>query len=128
MKALLAVAMVAIASSATAETISGNDVLQACQDKDGGIFEGFCTGYIIGSWEGMHWGTFEAYILMSEGSFKVGEANEFASTALRACAPTNIENGQIKDIVIAYLTNHPETRHKSARNLIQQAMMGAYPC
>ncbi|MCE8526931.1 hypothetical protein KBY23_16765 [Ruegeria pomeroyi] len=42
-------------------------------------------------------------------------------------SPT-VENGQVLDIVVRYLSETPETRHESARTLIQSALASSFPC
>lgn len=129
MRTILALALAMAASPATSQTISGNDVLSACEVADGGIKEGFCIGYIVGLWEGIHWGTFVAF--RSAGGFEQGgaaEANGFANMLLGSCAPKEVENSQIKDVLVRYLWENPTTRHESARGLMERAMAEAFPC
>lgn len=129
MRMILAWALAWAASPAFCQTITGNDVLSACEAKDAGVQEGFCIGYIVGLWEGINWGTFVAF--RSVGGFEKGgaaEANQFASMLLGACVPAEGENSQIKDVLIRYLRDNPTTRHESARSLMEQAMAQAFPC
>lgn len=126
-RALLVLALGA--SPAFGQTISGNDVLGACEVSDGGIKEGFCIGYIVGLWEGIHWGTFVAF--RSVGGFDQGgtaEANDFSNMLLGSCVPEHVENSQTRDVVIRYLRDNPTTRHESARGLMERAMAEAFPC
>lgn len=118
------------ASPALGQTITGNDVLSACEAADGGVREGFCVGYIVGLWEGIHWGTFVAF--RTAGGFEDGqgaaEANEFASKLLGSCVPPEVENSQIRDVLIRYLGENPTVRHASARGIMERAMAEAFPC
>lgn len=128
-RTILAVVLATAASPAMTQTITGNDVLSACEAADGGIREGFCTGYIVGLWEGIHWGTFVAF--RSVGGFEQGgaaEANAFASMLLGSCVPQEVENSQIRDVLVSYLRESPTIRHESARGLMERAMAEAFPC
>jgi hypothetical protein len=117
------------ASPVSGQTITGNDVLSACEANDAGVQKGFCIGYIVGLWEGINWGAFVAF--RSVGGFEQGgaaEANQFASMLLGSCVPVQGENSQIKDVMIRYLQDNPATRHESARGLMERAMAKAFPC
>jgi hypothetical protein len=129
MRTILVWALAWAASPAFGQTITGNDVLSACEANDTGIKKGFCIGYIVGLWEGIHWGTFVAF--RSVGGFEEGgaaEANDFASMLLGSCVPEHVENSQITDVVIHYLRDNPTSRHESARGLMERAMAEAFPC
>lgn len=41
--------------------------------------------------------------------------------------PDNVESGQLQEIVVAYLTAHPETREKNAASLVTLALYKFYP-
>ena len=129
MRTILALALTWASSPAMSQTITGNEVLSACEATTRGSRRVFCIGYIVGLWEGIHWGTFVAF--RSVGGFEQGgaaEANDFASMLLGSCVPEHVENSQITDVVIRYLRDNPTTRHESVRGLMQQAMAEAFPC
>lgn len=44
------------------------------------------------------------------------------------CTPSNASKGQLVDIVFNYLRDNPQIRHKSADELITQALIKFYPC
>ncbi len=46
----------------------------------------------------------------------------------RSCIPENVTNGQVSDVVIKYLRDHPEERHILAAILVVKAMAEAFPC
>jgi hypothetical protein len=47
---------------------------------------------------------------------------------LRDCVPDNAKSGQIRDIVMATLRDHPELRHLPARNIIVVSLNKAFDC
>lgn len=44
------------------------------------------------------------------------------------CIPTRVPVVQEMDVVLKYLDNHPETRHKPFRLLALEALKEAFPC
>lgn len=44
------------------------------------------------------------------------------------CTPSNVMNGQVRDIVRNYLTNTPAERHEVADSLVLKALAIAFPC
>jgi hypothetical protein len=44
------------------------------------------------------------------------------------CPPKDIVSDQVKDVVVQYLTAHPETRHRAAANEALSALQAAFPC
>jgi hypothetical protein len=45
------------------------------------------------------------------------------------CPPReHLAPDQVKDIVVQYLTAHPETRHQAAAAEAWQALLAAFPC
>ena len=111
---------------AFAQTISGNDLLSACETA-ADAQQGFCVGYIIGANEGLRLGAATAYIFV-EAAPTTEEINNASDLILGWCALSEVENGQLKDVVVGYLQNHPEIRHESARSLIRSALVEAFPC
>lgn len=89
-------------------TTTGNDLLDSCESKD--FKEAFCLGYITGvtDLDGMDGSVFPE--------------------RRRSCVAENVSNGQVKDIVVKYLKDHPEERHLLAAILIVKAMAQAFPC
>ena len=43
-------------------------------------------------------------------------------------APPQAPEGQVGDVVIKYLTDHPEQRRHAAAALVFSALKGAFPC
>ena len=44
------------------------------------------------------------------------------------CPDPSMENGQIVDVVVKYLKDHPENRHSDAAILVAVALMKTFPC
>jgi hypothetical protein len=44
------------------------------------------------------------------------------------CAPTGVNNGQLKDIIYKHINEHPETRHQPITLLTLKAVTTAFPC
>jgi hypothetical protein len=69
----------------------GNALYESCQNP---AEQGYCLGYIVGIAD----------------AFGVGEH--------RFCFPDHVKQGQLRDVVMLYLTNHPESRHRPAASLV----------
>jgi hypothetical protein len=112
---------------ANAQTTDGNSLLEACNAAPEQGLQAFCIGYILGAWEGMNWGGFRVWVSASPDS-ETAELNSFVEYSLGVCAPSEVQNGQVVDVVRQYLEEHPEERHQAARGLINIAMATAFPC
>lgn len=44
------------------------------------------------------------------------------------CLPSGVTTGQVRDIWIKYMQDHPEARHISAELLYLASMKEVYPC
>ncbi|MGC2464984.1 MAG: Rap1a/Tai family immunity protein [Candidatus Acidiferrum sp.] len=90
-------------------TTTGNDLLESCEST-GHFEQAFCFGYITG----------------------VTDTDAMDGAAFpdrrRSCVAENVSNGQVKDVVVKYLRDHPEERHLLAAILIVKAMSQAFPC
>jgi hypothetical protein len=134
MKKCLAASLHALwlASAATAEPITGNMLLEACATENDATQQGFCIGYLIGVVEGLRYGaSVPLFAITPLDSANPNQFKEIASMAdgfLGFCAPPEAQYSQHHEIVINYLSAHPETRHESARTQIQLALQEAFPC
>jgi Ssp1 endopeptidase immunity protein Rap1a len=82
---------------------TGNGLLALCTTAAGTFTIGLCKGYI----------------------------NGISDTALGfgfICYPQGVNNGQIDDVVVVALQNHPEERHKWSALLVTQYLKAAFPC
>lgn len=93
------------ASDAYFET--GNSLKGYADDKSSYFSQGVYGGYIIGV----------ADVLAIQG---IG--------GLRACFSTNMEKGQLLEVVKKYLADHPQNLHLVGSNLIAVALAEAFPC
>jgi hypothetical protein len=71
-----------------------------------------CLGYIAGVSD-----TIDA--VQSQGETVVG---------WRSCSPKQVTGIQVKDVVVRFLTGHPEVRHLTAASLTARALAEAFPC
>ena len=116
-------------TDAAAESFDGNTIYRACETTNDEVMQGFCFGYIFGAVEGMKWGALVGIAALStEGNFDASKSDVMSSVALGFCIPPTVENGQVSDIVVNYLGDNPESRHESARTLINEALSAAFPC
>ena len=88
---------------------TGNDLFRFCS-AGGATSESLCNGYVAGVVDTV--GVFEAI---------------FGVTKI-TCVEKNVSNEQVKQIVMQYLTAHPETRHLGAAGLVFAALQPAFPC
>jgi len=60
----------------------------------------------------------------------LGYTSGVADTAqsVTICLPQNARRGQVRDIVINYLREHPERRTLSSHVLVQEALVRVWPC
>ena len=92
----------------TISDITGNDLFRHCNSHE--PFElNFCVGYVEGVRDGMAFTSvgFNSKSLIDE--------------------PSRVTSDQLKDIVLKYLKDHPETRHKAAGMLTIWALQEAFP-
>jgi hypothetical protein len=82
---------------------SGDALLSLCQASD----SNFCMGYIAGIADAVTSGPVSGW---------------------RACIPISATVEQVRDVVVGFLTAHPENRHFAALSLGAAALAGAFPC
>jgi hypothetical protein len=99
----LAVLLIAPVLQHPAYAESGNEFLRRCQADASGFSMGVCSAYPTGFADGMQ-----------------------ASGAI--CIPENVENGQIKAVLIAYLNKRPSELHNSVFEMAFKAFREAWPC
>jgi Rap1a immunity proteins len=88
--------------------LTGNDLLRFCSSHE--AFEtNMCTGYIEGVRDGLMFATVS---LKSKPFFSV---------------PNKVSSDQLRDVVVKYLRDNPETRHKPAGMLTIFALKEAFP-
>lgn len=98
---LTATLLLCISAPASAEFMSGNDLLERLRSKDE-TPRIVALGYIMGAAD--------------------------AGNTVNHCLPANATAGQVRDVVHQWLEKTPTVRHHSA-DVIVNAMLGmAYPC
>ena len=101
MKATLILAAALAATSASAEFLTGNELLERI-NAEASYDRGIALGYIM-------------------GAFDAGQGTTH-------CAPANVTAGQVRDMVKNVLTSAPAARHHSADSFVSYALMEAWPC
>lgn len=87
--------------------LDGNQMLQTCENTSG-YNQGFCLGYLMGVVNSLVNG---AVPLMCKNS-----KNDFVTL------------GQMKDIVLKFLSDHPESRHCGAIDITYVSLRNLFPC
>ena len=91
--------------------VKGNDLFRICSNYAAAL--SFCGGYVQG---------------VADTLSMVKAWKENGSEAVTFCLDRNMQADQIKDIVMQYLTAHPETRHLAAAGEALMALHAALPC
>lgn len=97
--ALAVVASPLVATPANAGFTDGNELHSHCGDKSG-YLQGYCDGYIG------------------------GVADSIEQEQL--CLPDTVKFGQLRDVVLIFLRDHPQDRHFSASSLVIAAIKQAF--
>jgi hypothetical protein len=95
-----------IKKKAFAEFHDGNSLYSRCIDSEA-VNMGICLSYIAGIYDTMHKNELYGY---------------------KACLPTNVTIGQIKDITVSWLQRNPQYRHYVASSLVATALYEVFPC
>jgi hypothetical protein len=94
-----------------AGAMDGNKLLSECKGGEtDNLSFGICFGYIQGVVHGA-----ESYSTAMD-------------LTLPFCMPENASAGQIRDIVVKYFEESPESRHYTASSSILVALIRAFPC
>jgi hypothetical protein len=94
---------------------TGNDLLRDCRNVD--ELRDTCAGYVLGAVD---------LIGSLQGSSDINGTNYWKYRSI--CMPKNAEAGQIKDIIVKYLVEHPEKRDEPAAQLIIITMLATWGC
>jgi hypothetical protein len=91
----------------TVALVLGKDLFGFCSDRSANS-QSFCNGYLAG----------------------VADALSVVNTmgVKTACLQLNIPNEQVKDVVMQYITAHPEKRDLAAAGQGLMALQAAFPC
>jgi hypothetical protein len=90
--------------------VTGDELLANCSANSevSALKQARCFGYVTGVAD-----------VLGEGTIIYG---------FKACFTTGTTKGRLKDIVLRYLTRHPETRHFSAAGEVAASLSEAFPC
>ena len=107
--------------SAHADYITGNDLYRYCKpaqtDAAKDLKETYCVAYITGVHDGAEAsGSLLTYMAERDEPFRL------------MCVPQGVEAGQLRDIVVQYLEDHPADRNLGAGLIVMSALLEAYPC
>ena len=100
----------AYAQTPVIPTYSGNDLLRDCTDDKTVTQKSFCLGFIMGIWDAA---------VVEEGVFHPSKP--------KFVIPEAANLGQLKDVVVKYLNEHPANRHLNAGVLVVIALKEAFP-
>lgn len=103
------IAVMAVSAGARADFQNGNELYADCTEEPVSFNRGHCLGYVVGI----------ADVLQHPGS-RVGD---FAT-----CLAKGVTEGQVRDVALQFLTQHPELRHYAAAYLVARALAEAFPC
>jgi hypothetical protein len=101
-----------IAASATARVNSNfdNELLRDCTHPSPGSFTaGLCLGYL-------------------KGAAEMSRLREKLPQLPPVCVPDAVTVGQLRNIVVRYLEEHPEELHYSSIVVLNNALAEAFPC
>lgn len=122
-----AVLLSSIVSQAAAE-MDGRTLADICTDGDA-LQLGYCMGYMAGYREGRDttWQTVRA--AKGLGSEPI-ENTEGFTDPLRSgrCVFPRLPNHQMREIVVNYISDHPEIWEESAGSAISKSLWSAFPC
>nr|ADI23584.1 hypothetical protein [uncultured nuHF2 cluster bacterium HF0770_42C12] len=123
--AIMVLALVGVLARPTAaiakETnTGGNQYLTLCTDDPGR-----CYLYAIGWRHGYFTAQVNAARLME---LKSKAAQRAAFKLFDICIPQKVLNKQLGDVLIKYLQDRPEKRHKHIAHLAMASFMEAFPC
>jgi len=98
--------------------VNGNELFRVCSD-DHHFNEAYCKGYVVG---------------VTDALMAVSSQVKAMGFAPSICPPTigppgtNVVPDQVRDVVMQYLTAHPETRNQAAAGEEWKALLAAFPC
>lgn len=126
MKVLMFAAALLFCAPASAQSITGNELHEACTTPSDSHRSGFCSGYVMGIADGTSLGA--TLFAIYAGAQTADEAVEAAGIALQICIPEGVVHQQIVEVFKSHLENNPAERHNSAKWLFSNAMQEAFPC
>jgi hypothetical protein len=61
-------------------------------------------------------------------TYVTGVSDALQDMGIQICLPSHVYSGQLTDITLQYLNDHPAKRHYTASSEILLALVGAFPC
>ena len=121
---LIAVFGAALSTGAASQPGGGMDggtLLSICTNGDA-LQKGYCIGYVVGFREGriVDWS------VAHQQEFPALDAAGLRPTD--HCVPPRLPHHQMRDVVIDYMMDHPETQEESAGLIIAESLRVAFPC
>lgn len=105
---VLSLTVVARQGYASLSFETGNTLYEKCQDNNSMLNSGGCMGYISAIVDDL--------------------ASDNRINGFHACFSQYMTRGQVLDVVVKWLRDHPESRHLSANGLVARALSEAFPC
>jgi hypothetical protein len=109
-KAVLTAALAISSPPTLANYLTGKDLYADCSKPQGSFSQGFCSGYISGVVDAIE------HYQVNTGAEK------------NVCIPREASIGQVKEIVVRYLTQRADQRNNTASSLVWDAVHNAFPC
>ena len=98
------VATCSFGAPAVAQFYDGNELYRFCSDKNSGFNYGVCSGYFVGAYDA------------------IWSAQQASTIKKTICLPANVVAGQLRDVVIQYLSQNPSARHYNAASIVWSAL------
>jgi hypothetical protein len=97
---------------------SGNNLYAECEEGAGSVQYSFCLAYVTGALD------------MIGGLQGADSATDQKSLwkLSTVCVPNQATAGQVVDIVLKYMKDHPEDRASRASWIVIRALIGAWKC
>ncbi len=105
-------------AKASGQTTTGEQIQSKCKEstnQTASFNVGFCAGFIDG-------------VIQSQYMWEASDNLQKRDHAPSFCLPKESTNGQLLQIFIKYLDDHPEELHKPAALLLVQSLQKAFPC
>jgi len=100
----------------------GNDYLKICENPTTDMSKGLCLGWFAGLYNGLQLGTW-AFVGPEEAPDGYNPLEPYG-----VCIGEGVQNGQVMDIFVKYLKDHPEQRHYTSSSLFVTSLSEAFPC
>lgn len=123
MKSVVLLLGLVMAFPASAQTLTGNELLARCKgqlsDRRLPNDENWCVGFLQGLFGGYTVGLIDR----TPAPFQ-----KDASANGSLCLPENVTIGQARDVIVRFLEQNPAMRHGTAAYLSFTALSQAFPC